>query len=53
MTKEYTYKEMREIESQEEGSPIRKRWFKHKTKPIYKYQLDIFGEMQDFEEVKE
>ena len=53
MTKEHTYEEMMDIVKLEKGQPVKTKWFKHKTKPIYKFQLDIFGEMLDYEEVKD
>jgi len=50
--KQYTKDEMLEIEKQEEGMPVRKRWYKHKDKDIYQYQMNIM-ECNDFEEVEE
>ena len=48
--KQFTKSEMIEIEKQEEGSPIRKRWYKHISKEIYQYQLSIL-ETSNFQEV--
>ncbi len=39
--KKYTEEEMLKIEKEEDGQPVRKRWYKHKTKGHYQYQLDI------------
>ena len=35
-TKEYTYDEMMQWKQEELDLPVKQRWFKHKTKPIYK-----------------
>jgi len=43
INKEFTKQEMNKIREEEKGQPIRKKWFKHKDKEIYKYQLDVFG----------
>ena len=48
--KQYTKNEMEQIEQEEKGMPVRKRWYKHKEKDIYQYQLDML-EINNFEEV--
>jgi len=50
-TKEYTKAEMLKEKEKEKGKPIKKKWFKHKEKEIYKNRLDIFKEFKDFEEI--
>jgi hypothetical protein len=49
---QFTKKEMEKIQQEENGFPIQKKWFKHKDKEIYQYQLDIFGgDFKVFEEI--
>jgi hypothetical protein len=50
MGKAYTYEEMQALRLNE-SEVIKTTWFKHKSKPIYKKQLNIFTELNDFEEV--
>ena len=50
-TKEYTFKQMQDLRESEKDLPIKTGWFKHKTKDIYKCQLDLFKEFLDYEEV--
>lgn len=50
-TQEFTYEEMLAAQAKETGA-VRQQWFKHKTKNVYKYQLDIFGELRDYEKVE-
>lgn len=52
-TKEYTKEEMLQWKKNEIDAPIKQRWFKHKQKEIYKRQLDVFNELQFYEEVEE
>lgn len=49
--KEFTRQEMEKLKEKEKGNPIKQKWFKHKDKEIYKYQLSVFG--GDFDIYKE
>jgi len=47
---EFTKSQYEELRAKDEGQPIRQKWFRHKTREIYKFQLNIM-EMGDYEEV--
>jgi hypothetical protein len=49
--KQYTKEEMLAIEKEEEGFPVRKRWYKHQDKEVYQYQLNLFEDVPVFVEV--
>jgi hypothetical protein len=52
--KQFTKKEMEKIQQKEKEFPIKKKWFKHKDKEIYQYQLNVFGgDFALFNEVEE
>ena len=48
---QFTKEQMLAIEAEEEGFPVRRRWYKHNTSGVYQYQLNIM-ELSDFTEVK-
>jgi len=49
---QFTKEQMLAIEAEEEGFPVRRRWYKHNTSGVYQYQLNIM-ELSDFTEVEE
>ena len=47
----FTQEQMQEIEQQEQGFPVRRRWFKHKETGAYQYQISLM-EINNYEEVQ-
>jgi|TARA_R100000501_G_C2603926_1_gene100238 hypothetical protein len=49
--KEFTKEEMEKLKDKEKGFPVKQKWYKHKDKEVYKYQLSVLN--GDFDSYKE
>ena len=47
----FTQEQMEELRLKEKDHPIKQRWFKHKEKGHYQFQISLL-EIREFEEVR-